>query len=100
MLRLTACITVQGLISRNLSCLVGALILDAVRGFGVLQVLACCVRCTDPPFPRGQDRLKLLVQVLQGLFLLGVRLTQQVIDSPVSLCHPVVFLLSLLYLTR
>lgn len=42
------------------------------------QVLASCVRCPQPPFPRGQDRLKLMVQTLQGLFLLGVRFTKEV----------------------
>ncbi|CAB1108356.1 unnamed protein product [Ectocarpus sp. CCAP 1310/34] len=44
---------------------------------GLLQVLAGCVRCTYPPFPGGEDRLKLMVQALQGLFLLGVRFTPE-----------------------
>lgn len=44
------------------------------------QVLASCVRCTQPPFPGGEDRLKLMVQALQGLFLLGVRFTREVGD--------------------
>eukprot|EP00752_Nemacystus_decipiens_P003150 g2917.t1 len=43
----------------------------------LLSVLASCVRCTQPPFPRGEDRLKLMVQALQGLFLLGVRFTKE-----------------------
>ncbi|CAM9639065.1 unnamed protein product, partial [Hapterophycus canaliculatus] len=43
----------------------------------LLSVLAGCVRCTQPPFPGGQDRLKLMVQALQGLFLLGVRFTPE-----------------------
>lgn len=42
------------------------------------QIFAWCVRCEEPPFPRGEDRLKLMVQVLQGLFLLGVRYTREV----------------------
>ena len=46
----------------------------------LFQVLASCVRCTQPPFPRGEDRLKLMVQTLQGLFLLGVRFTKEVIQ--------------------
>ncbi|CAM9227686.1 unnamed protein product [Scytosiphon promiscuus] len=43
----------------------------------LLSVLASCVRCTQPPFPRGEDRVKLMVQALQGLFLLGVRFTPE-----------------------
>ncbi|CAN0193315.1 unnamed protein product [Ascophyllum nodosum] len=43
----------------------------------LLTVLVWCVRCTDPPFPEGEDRLKLMVQVLQGIFLLGARLTTE-----------------------
>lgn len=42
------------------------------------QILAWCVRCNDPPFPRGEDRLKLMVLALKGLFLLGARYTHQV----------------------
>lgn len=45
---------------------------------GPLKVLACCVRSTDPAFPCGEGRVPLMVQALQGLFLLGARLTQQV----------------------
>ncbi|CAM9153111.1 unnamed protein product [Ectocarpus sp. 4 AP-2014] len=43
----------------------------------LLSVLAGCVRCTHPPFPGGEDRVKLMVQALQGLFLLGVRFTPE-----------------------
>lgn len=45
---------------------------------GPVKVLACCVRSTDPAFPCGEGRVPLMVQALQGLFLLGARLTQQV----------------------
>ncbi|CAM9483465.1 unnamed protein product [Sphacelaria rigidula] len=41
------------------------------------SILAWCVRCNNPPFPRGDDRLKLMVLALKGLFLLGARYTQQ-----------------------
>lgn len=45
---------------------------------GSLEVLAYCVRSTYPAFPWGEGRVPLMVQVLQGLFLLSARLTQEV----------------------
>eukprot|EP00904_Undaria_pinnatifida_P010687 jgi/Undpi1/6749/HiC_scaffold_20.g09228.m1 len=43
----------------------------------LLSALACCVRCTEPEFPWGECRVKLMVQVLQGLFLVGARFTKK-----------------------